>query len=169
MSSATTLVITINPLDPARDAYLIQLLLAGKQIAEATTQIDRQRLLELEYSYNAHDYGMQLYNTLICGVVHDAYQQLVGQTGADGTLRIQLVISEQAHALHALAWERLFHIFGDEASPVATSAQTPFSRFLISGAGDQAATSADPLRLLLVLANPSMSGGCVALAAILFH
>ncbi len=155
MPSEMTLVITINPLDPARDAYLIQLALAGKPIAQAITHIDRERLLELEHSYNAHAYGIQLYNTLIGGAVHDAYQQLVGQAGADGTLRIQLVISEHASELHALAWERLFHIFGDEASPVATSAQTPFARFLISGAVDQAATLADPLRLLLVLAHPS--------------
>jgi len=86
MSSATTLVITINPLDPARDAYLIQLLLAGKQIAEATTQIDRQRLLELEYSYNAHDYGMALYDALLIGNVNREYQRLVGKAGATDTV-----------------------------------------------------------------------------------
>ena len=158
MSSASTLVIAINPLDPQRGEYLIQLSRASKTIAEAPARIDRQRLLELEYSYNAHDYGMALYAALFNGQVGREYQRLVGKVGADDTLRIQLVISDQAGELHALAWERLFHIFGDAESPLATSAQTPFARFLISGVGDQAATTADPLRLLLVIANPSNLG-----------
>ncbi len=134
--------------------YLVQLREGTKDIAHVQARIDRQALLQHEHKFSAHDYGMALYDALFIGKVGREYQRLVGRAGADTVVRVQLVISENARELHALPWERLFHVFGDVDQPLAASAQTPFSRFLVTGAGDQKAVAEQALRLLVAVANP---------------
>jgi hypothetical protein len=153
--SELRIVLTINPADPQQSEYLVQLWHDGQPLAEERTQIDRTALLEVEHTYDAAAYGLLLYRALFSGQVERTYQQLIGQLDANATLRIQLVISEQAGELHALPWERLFQPVGNQTKPLAAGAATPFSRCLISGAGDQPAITTRPLRLLLALANPS--------------
>jgi formylglycine-generating enzyme required for sulfatase activity len=140
--------------------YQVQLREGTKDIAHVQTRIDRQALLLHEYDFSAHDYGMALYDALFTGKVGREYQRLVGRAGADTVVRVQLVISENARELHALPWERLFHVFGDVDQPLAASAQTPFSRFLVTGAGDQKAVAEQTLRLLVAIANPTNLPEC---------
>jgi len=154
MSSDLNLVIIVNQADANSGEYPVQLWHDGKPLADARARIDHQALLTHEHAYNAHDYGMELYDALFIGAVGRAYQRLIGKAGAEATVRVQLVIHPAAHELHALPWERLFHVFGDTDTPLTTSAQTPFSRFLTTGAGDQAPVSDRPLHLLLAIANP---------------
>jgi hypothetical protein len=154
--ATTELTITLLVLPGQQpDEYLVQLLHANQLVAEEHIRIDRQALLEVEHSYNAHDYGMLLYDALFTRKLSRAYQRLIGQASATDTLRIQLTISEQASKLHALPWERLFHPFGENDEPLAASAATPFSRFLIGGAGGQPTATTRSLHLLLALANPT--------------
>jgi hypothetical protein len=134
--------------------YLVELREGTKTIAQTQARIDRQALLQHEHAFSARDYGMALYDALFTGQVGREYQRLVGRAGADTVVRVQLVISEYARELHALPWERLFHVFGDVEQPLAASAQTPFSRFLVTGAGDQEAVTETALRLLVAVANP---------------
>jgi tetratricopeptide (TPR) repeat protein len=155
MSDLRNLVLLVSPAAGEAESYRVQLLGDNKPLAVASTRLERTRLLELEHNYDAPAYGRELAHALLTGNVYDEYQRQIGQVGGQGRLRIQLVIDEAAGELHALAWERLFHRFGDGEAPLAATAQTPFSRFLISGQGDQPATSARPFQLLLVLANPS--------------
>lgn len=154
MPSTLTIVIVINQVDTQSGAYPVQLWHDGKPLAEVQARIDRQALLQHEHHFSAQDYGMELHDALFAGQVGDEYRRLVGRADVDAFVRVQLVIAEQASELHALPWERLFHRFGNSATPLAATAQTPFSRFLITGAGDQPPIKARPLRLLLAIANP---------------
>ncbi len=68
--------------------------------------------------------------------------------------------------MHALPWERLFHRSGDSEVPLAASARTPFSRFLITGAADQGPVRDERLRLLVAIANPTnLPAGMAAIDA----
>jgi hypothetical protein len=138
-------VITIGARDAGRDAYAVQLQHEGKGLADAWVKIDRAALLEDEHRFDAAAYGMELYGALFADALDRAYQRLIGQAGADETIRVQLVIHPDAPELHALPWERLFHVFGDVETPLAASARTPFSRFLVSGAGDRPPVAERPL------------------------
>lgn len=154
MITSTNLTISIKRVGNTDGEYLIELMNEGDLIAEEPVSIDRQILLEHEQTYSAHDYGMELFDAVFTGKVRRDYQSLVGSAGSDTTIRIQLVISNFALELHALPWERLFHTIGRREAPLAISAQTPFSRFLITGAGKQTTGEERPLRLLVAIANP---------------
>jgi formylglycine-generating enzyme required for sulfatase activity len=161
MPDPITITLQIGARDAQRNAYPVQLLHEGKPLADIWTDINRQTLLEHEHRFNAHDYGMKLYDAIFNGKVGDIYQRLIGKAGAETTVRVQLVIHPDAPELHALPWERLFHRFGDGETPLAASARTPFSRFLVSGAGDQPPVRESPLRLLVAIANPAgLPDGC---------
>ncbi|MSP13703.1 MAG: hypothetical protein EXR62_12200, partial [Chloroflexi bacterium] len=161
MSTGLNIVITIGARDAQRDAYAVQLQHEGNILANIWAQLNRQALLEDEHNYSAHDYGMELYDALFTGAVRDAYQRLIGQAGAETAIRVQLVIHPDAPELHALPWERLFHVFDQGEIPLAASARTPFSRFLVSGVGDQPPVQELPLRLLVAIANPTgLPDGC---------
>ena len=64
---------------------------------------------------------------------------------------MQLEIRGHAPELHAVPWELLC---GANENRLALSADRPFSRFLVSGSGDQSAISDRPVGLLLAIANP---------------
>ncbi len=146
--------IFINPAPSQHSEYLVELREGGMSLAQLQTRIDRQALLQHEHSFNARDYGLALYEMVFAGKVGREYQRLLARAGSDSTVRVQLVISDYAAELHALPWERLFYIMGDTEIPLAASAQTPFSRFLVTGAGDLQPVNERPLRLLLAIANP---------------
>jgi formylglycine-generating enzyme required for sulfatase activity len=166
MFSDLNIVINIGARDAQRDAYAVQLQHEGKPLADIWARIDRQALLEDEHKLSAHDYGMELYNALFTGALGRAYDRLIGQARSETNIRVQLVIHPDAPELHALPWERLFHVFGDEETPLATSARTPFSRFLVIGVGDQPPVQERPLRLLLAVANPTgLPDTCLPLEA----
>jgi formylglycine-generating enzyme required for sulfatase activity len=154
MPSELNIVIVINQADAQSGDYPVQLWNEGKPLAEVQARIDRQKLLEHEHKYSAHEYGMELYSAVFAGKVGEEYQRLVGRVGIDTPVRVQLVIAEKARELHVLPWERLFSRFGDTDDPMAASAPTPFSRFLVTGAGDQTSVQERRLRLLLAISNP---------------
>ena len=64
--------------------YPVQLWHEGKPLAEAEVRLDRQRLLEREYQFSAHDYGMELFDAVFTGALGRASQRLAGQAGAEG-------------------------------------------------------------------------------------
>ena len=93
--------------------------------------------------------------------LRDAYQRLVGQADVEAIVRIQLVFPAGVPELHALPRERPFHRLGTQRVALTTSAQTPFSRFLDSGAGDQPPVHEHPLRLLMATASlTGLPDGC---------
>ena len=154
MTSSFNIDIAINPANTQNGEYLVEIREGGRAVAQVQTHINREVLLLHEHQFKASDYGMELSKALFADKVGVEYQRLVGRAGTETTVRIQLVISDFASELHALPWERLFHVFGDTDAPLAASAQTPFSRFLIIGAGDQPPIQDRVLHLLLAVANP---------------
>ena len=94
--SMVTIVITFNQADASSSLYPVQLWHEGKPLVEAEVRLDRQRLLEREYQFSAHDYGMELFDAVFTGALGRAYQRLVGQAGAEGVVRVQLVIHPAA-------------------------------------------------------------------------
>ena len=167
MAASLNITIFINPAGNARGEYLIELREGEKSIAQVQTSIDRQTLLEHEHEYSPHAYGMELYHAVFTGRLGREYQRLVGRAGTETTVRVQLVISPFAPELHSLPWERLFHIFGDVETPLATAAQTPFSRFLVSGAADQPQVQDPIVRMLVAIASPTgLPNGCSPLEAV---
>lgn len=137
-------------------AYRVLLQEDGSPLAQGRVQIDRQVLLEHEHAFSWDDYGSALFNNVLPpeSELGRAYQRLVGQVGASGTLRVQLVLFADAPELQALPWERLFHRFASEPVALATAARTPFSRFLIATAADLPPVQERPLRMLVAIANP---------------
>jgi hypothetical protein len=81
MPSDLNILITIGARDAGRDAYAVQLQHAGKPLADDWAQIDRRALLEAEYTFSAHDYGMELYDALFTVKLGRAYQRLIGRAG----------------------------------------------------------------------------------------
>jgi hypothetical protein len=154
MSSDMNAVIVVNQVDPKSGEYSVQLWHEGRPLDEVRLRINRQLLLEHEHAFSAAAYGMELFDAIFAGAVGRAYQRLIGQAGPEGTIRVQLVISQNAPELHALPWERLFHLVGDKEVALAAAAQTPFSRFLMTGLDEQPPAVERTLRMLVAIANP---------------
>lgn len=155
MASELAVTIVIDPAGNGSGEYLVGLRDGTSALGQVRARIDRQALLEHEHAYSAYDYGMELYDALFTGQVGRKYQQLVGRAGPGAIMRLQLEISTFAPELHALPWERMFHVFSDQEVAIAASAQTPFSRFLITDADDLPPVEERPLRMLVAIANPT--------------
>lgn len=114
-------------------------------------QIDYLKRPTREDPDDVRAYGMALYKKLFVEEVMNHYQQMVGETSKSGSsIHVQLEIRSDAPELHAVPWELLC----DDQGSLALSTENPFSRFLVSGDGDEPAVSERPLRLLLAIANP---------------
>ena len=154
-ASDVTILISLSDWDVQKSTFLVTLRsggLGGRTFA--TAHLNRQALQTAEEK-GGQAYGVALGDTLLAGNVRDEYQKLVGEAHSKGAvIHVQLEILSHAPELHALPWERLYHHYaGNESTPLAITANTPFSRFL-SGRGAQAAISERPLRLLLAIADP---------------
>lgn len=108
-------------------------------------------------------YGRQLGETLFAGSVGDGYRQVTAAAeSADERLRVRLRLPESAESpeLHAIAWERLYQPYHDQWQPLATLAQTPFSRFLrVPSLDPYEPVAAQPLKTLVVIASPATLAG----------
>jgi hypothetical protein len=113
-------------------------------------RLDRQALLENLLKPEA--YGLALFDALFAGKVLRAYDRAMGR--AEGYVRVRLWIDEDAADLHALPWERLYHIPGEQPLPLTTSARTPFSRYTSLSLPEPEPLAGDPVRLLFAVANP---------------
>ncbi len=111
----------------------------------------------LQLALDPEPFGMMLFSALFSGDVRTAYQQATGRAQAehDGRLRVRLWIDDGAAELHAIPWERLYHFHDGRMVALATSAQTPFSRFAKLPIGRPEPLRRAPVDLLVALANPS--------------
>jgi hypothetical protein len=139
--------------EPGR--YHVEAELDDAPIGEGELSLDEQQLLLAELDSIA--YGQLLFNALFSGAMRDAYNQARGKADerTGGLLRVRLRIEEEAAELHALPWERLYHIYRGQLMPLAVSASTPFSRYLPVPGVVSSATSERPVCLLVALSNPS--------------
>src|SRR5712691_6770965 len=87
--------------------------------SEGELRLDRQALLSAQLDPQA--FGLALFDTLFSGAVGRAYQKAIGRAGAEngGRLRVRLWIEPQAAELHAVPWERLYHVPESQPIPLA--------------------------------------------------
>ena len=74
------------------------------------------------------EYGLDLFYALFTGPIRRAYDRVAGRAEAEneGRVRVRLWIDDEAAELHALPWERLYHLLRGRPVPVSTS--TPSRR-----------------------------------------
>ncbi len=139
----------------AAQSYPTEATLGDDSRFEGTLRLDRAALTGLEL--DARSYGQALFNALFAGPLRTAYDRALGEAAVatDGRLRLRLWIDDAAVELHALAWERLYHPWRGQMIPLATSTQTPFSRYTSLETAEFSPVAERPLRLLMALANPS--------------
>src|SRR5215211_3673837 len=157
---------------PVAEAFSIELRIgpaasgAGNYVVEATLEdggsftggrlaLDRAALLAAQLDADA--YGRLLTDALLDGPIARAYDQAAAcaETLTGGRLRVRLRIDASAAELHALAWERLRHRFRGRDIPMATSALTPFSRYVGLESAETVPLAERPVRLLVAVANPA--------------
>jgi hypothetical protein len=117
-------------------------------------RLDQQALLAAEL--DAEEYGLELFHALLSEPIRRAYDKATGRAEArtGGRLRVRLWIDDQAAELHALPWERLYHVHKGQPVPMATSALTPFSRYTGLEIAEPQPVTERPLRFLIAISNP---------------
>ena len=119
-------------------------------------RLDWQALYKAES--NPQEYGRLLFKTLFPGSepIHRAYYKAVGNAEGrtEGRLRFRLWIDDTAAELHALHWERLYHVHKGQDLPLAASTQIPFSRYTSLDKLEVQPVSERPIRILIAIANP---------------
>lgn len=102
-------------------------------------------------------YGLRLFKALFHENIRDAYTaaRQLAKYQTEERLRIQIEIDQGAPELHALPWERLYHIQRGQLIPLAATADTPFSRYTALPIEDPEPLRERPVRLLFAISNPS--------------
>lgn len=138
----------------------------GSSFAGGELRLDREALLAAEL--DPEKYGLDLFYALFSGPIRRAYDKATGRAEAqtEGRLRVRLRIDGAAAELHALPWERLYHVHRGQPVPLATSALTPFSRYVGLETPEPQPVTARPLRFLVAIANPLNLGEDLGLSPI---
>ncbi len=152
----TILSIRVNPKDEGSGTYPVEATLDdGAFFGGGEMRIQEELLLAGQLEPQA--YGLLLFNALFSGPIRDAYSAVMGRAAAiaEGRVRVRLWITDGAAELHALPWERLYHLPKGQAVPLSVSTSTPFSRFTAVRGGVPQPIRESRLRLLFAIANPS--------------
>lgn len=121
---------------------------------------EEQELIRLSIE-SSDDYGQYLYDRLLPGELHDAFQTSLGRARErdENQLRVQIWISEECSELHRFRWERLYTANGKIPLPLANWELTPFSRFTRLPIPEPQLDRTDrPLRVLMAVSNPADLG-----------
>lgn len=131
----------------------------GAVFDDGRLELDRVGLLLSALEQDAETHGRMLSQALFCGPINDAFHVARGcvqnpDSGYDG-LRVRVSIAPEAPELHALPWERVYHQHDREWGPLATSASSPFSRYVEMKSPHPLPAVSGAVRILVVLAHPS--------------
>ncbi|MBP7693069.1 MAG: CHAT domain-containing protein [Anaerolineales bacterium] len=151
----TDLVIHLRGYDEKAGGYPVEAQLGdGSHYAGGLFALKLEELLPLQLKPEA--YGLKLFNALCAGEIRTAYDAAAGAANAHtaGRLRLQLWIDDDAVALHALPWERLYHHHRGQDVPLSASTLTPFSRYTSLSIPEPRPITETPLRMLIAVANP---------------
>lgn len=149
------ILIRIGAWDDEAGAYPVEATLDdGSFFGDGEMRLDRQALLLADL--DPQKYGLELFDALFSGPIRHAYDKATGRAEAQtgGRLRVRLWIDDDAAELHALPWERLYHIHHGQPVPLAASALTPFSRYTGLEIPEPQPIAARPIRLLIAISNP---------------
>jgi WD40 repeat protein len=157
----TDLLLRIFPFDEREQCYPVEAELDdGSRFTGGRLRLDREALLAVELDPKA--YGLLLFNALFAGDIRRAYDKATGiaEVQSGGRLRVRLWVDNEAVELHALAWERLYHLYRGRAVPLTTSTLTPFSRYTSLEMRDPPPVSETPVRMAIAVSNPlDLPGG----------
>lgn len=103
------------------------------------------------------EYGLDLFDALFSGPIRRAYDKVSGRAEAEteGRVRVRLWIDDGAAELHAVPWERIYHIHRGREVALAASVLTPFSRYTGLELREGEMVTERPVRLLFAISNPS--------------
>lgn len=150
-----TIQIRIFGKDSNTGTYPVETRLDDGDFYRGRLRIQQERLLLSQL--DPEGYGLQLFDSLFHESIRDAYMKVTTRAALtfEGRVRVRLWISQDAAELHALPWERLYHIQKGQPVPLSTSTLTPFSRYAPMRDGEPHAISRAPIQLLYAIANPS--------------
>src|SRR5574341_1333106 len=132
----------------------------GSRFEGGELRLDPQALLANELDAKA--YGQILFNALFAGDSLEAYHRATARADAltEGRLRVQLWVDDEAVELHAIPWERLYHLSRGHPVPLTTSTQTPFSRYTSLETPEPPPVTERPITMLAAISNPlNLPGG----------
>jgi WD40 repeat protein len=159
----TDLELRIYPFDEGTQAYPVEAELGdGSRYEGGQLKLDRQALLAQQL--NAQAYGMALFNALFAGDIRRAYDKATGAAEAEsgGRLRVRLWVDNDAVELHAIPWERIYHLHKGNEVPLGASTLTPLSRYTSLEAREPAPIPDTPIKMLVAVSNPTnLPGGLV--------
>jgi hypothetical protein len=150
----TGILVRIRRWDETAQAYPAEAQLDDGSFFRGELHLDRKDLLLAEHE--PEKYGLQLFYALLAGPIRQAYDLAAGQAQAQtgGRLRVRLWIDAGAAELHALPWERLYHVWRGQPVPLAASTQTPFSRYTALPIAEPEPLTAPALCILIAISNP---------------
>jgi hypothetical protein len=151
----TGILIRIRRWDEDITAYPVEVELDdGSFFSGGELRLDRPALQADEF--DPEKYGLDLFYALFSGPIRRAYDKIAGRADAqtEGRLRVRLWIDDDAAELHALPWERLYHIHQGQSIPLSISILTPFSRYTGLEMPEPEPVTTRPIRLLMAISNP---------------
>ena len=151
----TDLLVRIFPYDERTLSYPVEAGMEdGSRFTGGQLKLDRQALLALQLEAEA--YGMALFNALFAGDIRRAYDKATGAAEATtgGRLRVRLWIDNAAVELHAIPWERIYHLHRGRAVPLGASTLTPLSRYTSLEIREPPPVAETPIRILAAISNP---------------
>ncbi len=151
----TGILIRIFAYDEARHCYPVEAEIDdGSHFGDGELKLDLQKLIQ--YELNPETYGLALCEALFSGEIERAYEkaQDLAEAQSGGRLRVRLWVDEDAVGLHAVRWERLYHLHKGRRVPLAASAQTPFSRYTSLEIQEPKPIVELPIRMLVAVSNP---------------
>jgi hypothetical protein len=131
----------------------------GAVFAGGRLELDRVGLNLSALRQDAEAHGRKLSEAIFSTAIDPAFYVALGcvqspDSDYDG-LRVRVSIAAGAPELHTLGWERLYHQDEREWGPLATSAKSPFSRYVALHAARPLPAVPGPVRILVVVAHPS--------------
>ena len=153
--ASTDILIRIYPLDKTLGYYPVEAEIEdGSRFDDGQLRLNVQELLQYELDPEA--YGLALFQALFTGETLRAYEKAttIAETESNGSLRVRLWVDEDAVELHAVPWERLYHLHKGAPVPLSASALTPFSRYTSLETSEPEPITEEPLRMLLAVSNP---------------
>jgi hypothetical protein len=149
----TDFLIRVGARSEAEGAYPVTAELGDGATHDGWLRLDQDALRRAEL--HPEDYGLLLFEALFAGHVGQAYERATGRgEGAERPVRIRLWIDDGASELHALPWERVYHMRKGHPVPLLTSTLTPFSRLVATPRAFPQPVTERPIRILFAVANP---------------
>jgi tetratricopeptide (TPR) repeat protein len=153
--TSTDILIRIYPLDEAQGYYPVEAEIEdGSRFSDGQLRLNLQDLLRYEADPEA--YGLALFRALFTGEILRAYEKAttIAETESGGNLRVRLWVDEDAVELHAVPWERMYHLYKGTPLPLSASALTPFSRYTSLETKEPEPITEEPLQILVAVSNP---------------